>query len=379
MEFGNFPFSSYLVLTVTSFVLATAVNVIAFFESNNKLGTVVVTLVVCAITAYVTLAKYDGEHLKDFDYYKVVIGALFSSIFSLSVFVVRKMKEQENHIKLLNSAAALISSFPEEELRTIMSAEQHINTIKNTKHKEQLLSPIAHSFSFAVEGVAHKKSIEFGEQVFKKFWESCVRSVDRYVSVCDLEPYVNLSDTQLADAMKRLKFRTEDEVAKLLKAAVDKRKNKTFDKILLYKAHQKDEQGNLPCCSGKTPKCTPASCNADRQCIVKELAADWMRSADKISKCYSGNFGQCNIWIMSHDKFADIITDLRAKSDIGFDVLATDIGLFGDDLVGEEHVIRTSAGVVIYTYRFRRNAEITELVIQRLAGSQAKDELYPCE
>ena len=189
-------------------------------------------------------------------------------------------------------------------------------------------------------------------KLFKEFWEEAVQSSSSYLSICDLSIYSGKDESEIGSEKVNWERRIKDEIKALTEG-----ETKKFDKIILCERDSERDDKNL-------------ILKAVKDAWLKEIKG--LKSAGIKSHC-AGKGGQNNmIWMACHDKFSDKISAING-SHLAGQINSNDLGIFGDDLIGEEFKVskepKLSKGAnhagwreTEFLYRINANPAIVEEV-----------------
>lgn len=174
-------------------------------------------------------------------------------------------------------------------------------------------------------------------EVFSRTWARLTGESRSYLSVCDLSPYCNIWEPDLELDIDDWKDRLEREINHL--KTLQGQKLEKFDKVIVYQKRQFIENPAAP------PSCVQnGTCEGNRcrtACIVQSVAEMWLNSG------LNGNFfshagdlqepKRANVWLVDRQYFSSLFAKVNEVESLnGHRITSLDIGLFGNDVVGEE-------------------------------------------
>nr|VFK31865.1 MAG: hypothetical protein BECKMB1821G_GA0114241_10956 [Candidatus Kentron sp. MB]VFK34833.1 MAG: hypothetical protein BECKMB1821I_GA0114274_10866 [Candidatus Kentron sp. MB]VFK76972.1 MAG: hypothetical protein BECKMB1821H_GA0114242_10876 [Candidatus Kentron sp. MB] len=188
------------------------------------------------------------------------------------------------------------------------------------------------------------------EDVFTQVWPFLIRATGSYHSISDLSIYSSKQGNNSDRAFWEDRVSGEIKVLDmnhLLDAG-------RFKKIIVYSACSVIDANlqDVACNNGKT--CNYASCRYEG-CMVKIVATAWKNRLQNPEKI---------LLILSRSDISDRFDGLNKRLDKKKFVGSLDIGLFGDEYIGEEYKYTPdfSSKSVSFLYRFRKDDKIVEKV-----------------
>ncbi|MBV8977326.1 MAG: hypothetical protein JOZ13_08090 [Alphaproteobacteria bacterium] len=227
---------------------------------------------------------------------------------------------------------------------------------------ETFRSKLAQILSQIANQEVYVRDAEFGE-----LWKKLVDSSKRYVSVCDLSFYADVTvrngDKRSLDIFEGAKAYWLDRLGREISELVKTQKTPTsFQKLIVYEPLRNFDEPD------KKPKCvTEGRCHyvdCTKKCVVKVVAQRWKESerqfaenARTFARLLPNHDHGAFIWLVRKD---EIDTKFAAINSIGgghkTPLDSFDIGLFGAHFVGEEFKVpagTSEARTQDFLYRVR--------------------------
>ncbi|MBT8407224.1 MAG: hypothetical protein KJP05_07190 [Deltaproteobacteria bacterium] len=193
--------------------------------------------------------------------------------------------------------------------------------------------------------------------VFDKVWSLLINRMDAYYSISDFSIYSDTPATLRDRSFWRERIRSEIGKLKENKLLIPG----AFKKIIVYKACEiRDENATDVSCK-KGESCNHIDCTYE-SCIVKIAFIEWENGIKHNSpdEEHEGDF----LLLKKREEITGKFEAVNALLDEGVAIGSLDIGLFGEDYVGEEYKYNPdfSSEATSYLYRFRKDKDIVQKV-----------------
>lgn len=360
--------------------LSAAIAVFVYLKGENASALLLSCSIPVVIGFYMALKKQKEE--------------MRAMIENLDESVKNQKEEMKAMIVDLDKMVLSLNRLPEELQRPIRETLPQIFELNDNGAGDKVvfLAPVADSFSRAVDSVANSGEVFFSKEVFSEFWKNQIERVDKYISVSDLQPYsVGATKVDIHTLIQKSRSDLDALVGTKKSGVRYGRKKMQFDKIFLYAPVPSSVSGDYrpPCANGDNSTCKPNAKECKQQaCVVKNAVAEWVERQRDFNELFDSNIngntgggpnvGQRNVWIMSREDFRDRMIAIERGGGKDLRIRGTDIGLFGEDLVGEEYKVVRPDDELIYTYIFYHSKSAANRVVDLLNSSLKDGELLPC-